>query len=63
VLSEKSWRSNKGKNKSKGKGSGQECPLYTYFFALASRWRKAAMVAAEGSLRLLFLGRRLVLVV
>jgi hypothetical protein len=34
-----------------------------YFFAAASSWRKAAMVAAEGSLRLLFFGRRLVLLV
>ena len=33
------------------------------FFSSASSWRNAAMVAAEGSLRLLFFGRRLVLVV
>jgi len=51
----------KTNNKSKSKSSGQECP--PYFFAAASRWRKAAMVAAEGSLRLLFFGLRLVLVV
>jgi len=34
-----------------------------YLFAAASSWRKAAMVAADGSLRLLFFGRRLVLLV
>jgi hypothetical protein len=34
-----------------------------YFLSAASSLRNAAMVAAEGSLRLLFLGRRLVLVV
>jgi len=33
------------------------------FFSFASSWRNAAMVAAEGSLRLLFFCRRLVLVV
>jgi len=33
------------------------------FLAFASSWRIAAMVAAEGSLRLLFFCRRLVLVV
>jgi len=33
------------------------------FFAAASCLRKAAMVAAEGSFRLLFFGRRLVLLV
>jgi hypothetical protein len=37
--------------------------LVADFFAAASSWRNAAMVAAEGSLRLLFLGRRLVLLV
>jgi hypothetical protein len=34
-----------------------------YFFSAASRLRNAAMVAAEESLRLLFFGRRLVLLV
>src|SRR5208283_1261732 len=34
-----------------------------YFLAAASRSRRAAMVAAVGSLRLLFFGRRSVLVV
>ena len=32
-----------------------------YFFSAASSLRKAAMVAADGSFRLLFLGRRFVL--
>jgi hypothetical protein len=32
-----------------------------YFLAAASSWRNAAIVAAEGSLRLLFFGRRFVL--
>jgi hypothetical protein len=34
-----------------------------YFFSAASRLRSAAMVAAEESLRLLFFGRRFVLLV
>jgi len=33
------------------------------FFAFASSWRMAAMVEAEGSLRLLFFWRRFVLLV
>jgi hypothetical protein len=35
--------------------------LRFYFFAAASSLRNAAMVSAEESLRLLFFGRRLVL--
>jgi len=36
---------------------------FAYFLEAASSLRNVAMVAAEGSLRLLFFGRRLVLVV
>jgi hypothetical protein len=35
--------------------------IWLYFFAAASSFRSAAMVSAEESLRLVFLGRRFVL--